>query len=149
MSVWDDRIELDPRKNVWSQDAVLINLDSRPVLVSANDRTDNRYRNDYFYLYLAPSLAKNQSPVIDQEELLPEGTKLVTSKSLEGFNLELSIPLEYIQSLGGKNWKSIRLNIAYFDKDNKSIRSAIWWKPNWSSPENYIGSGMFFRAREE
>ena len=57
--------------------------------------------------------------------------------------------LEYVRSLGGDNWETIRLNITYFDRDNKSPRSSIWWKPNWSSASNYIGSGMFFRTETE
>jgi len=87
--------------------------------------------------------------VIDQSERLPEGTRLVTRKSLEGFNVELSIPLEYIVSLGGEGWETIRINVAYLDLDDKSRRSSIWWQPNWSSTENYIGSGMFFKSPAE
>ena len=87
--------------------------------------------------------------MIDEGERLPEGTRLVTRKSVEGFNVELSIPLEYIISLGGENWETIRLNIAYLDRDDKSLRSSIWWQPNWSSPKNYIGSGMFFKSPAE
>jgi len=149
MAVWDDELELDRQASLWSQDAVLINLDPRPVLISSNDHSDNRYRNNYFYLNCAPSLARNQSPLIEQEELLPEGTRIATRKSVEGFTLELSIPLDYIRQLGGGDWSTVRLNIAYFDRDGKDPRSAIWWKPNWSSDENYIGSGMFFRTRVE
>ncbi len=149
LSVWDDRMELDMNKAIWSQDAVLINLDPRPVTVSANDRTDNHFFNEYFHLYLAPSLNRNQSPQIDQQELLPEGTRVVTRKSIEGFALELSVPMDYIHSMGGEDWETIRLNIAYFDRDRKDTRTSIWWKPNWSSPDNYLGSGMFFRSAEE
>ena len=149
MTVWDDHLELNRKKSFFSQDAVLINIDPRPVLISANDRTDNRYINQYFHLSFSPSLAKNQAPFINQEESLPEGTRLVTRKSIEGFDLELSIPLQYIRSLGGSKWETIRLNIAYLDCDNNDSRSHIWWKPNWSSKSNYIGSGMFFRTEPE
>ena len=149
MAVWDDKLELDRKKSLWSQDAVVINLDPRPVLTSANDRTDNRYFNEYFHLYLSPSVSRDKSPIIDQMERLPEGTVVATKKSIEGFNLEFSVPLEYIRFLGGDNWKTIRLNVAYIDRDNKSPRSSIWWKPNWSSASNYIGSGMFFRTPAE
>ncbi len=145
MAVWDDRIELDRKKSVWAQDAVLVNIDPRPVLISANDRTDNNYRNDYFHLYLSPSLVRNQSPLIDKENILPEGTRIATRKSIEGFNLEVAIPMEYIREMGGEDWQTIRLNLTYFDRDDDAPRTAIWWQPNWSSSSNYIGSGMFFR----
>ena len=101
MAVWDDKIELDRKNSIWEQDAVLINLDPRDVLVSANDRTDNKGVNKYFHLYFAPSMSKKQEPQIDQKELLPEGTRLVTRKTVEGCNVELSIPMEYIHTLGG------------------------------------------------
>jgi hypothetical protein len=146
MAVWDDKMELDRKNSVWEQDAVLINLDPRDVLVSANDRTDNKGVNNYFHLYFAPSTSKNQEPQIDQKVLLPEGSRLVTRKTVEGFNVELSIPMEYIHTLGGEDWETVRLNVAYFDRDSKAPRSAIWWKPNWSSKENLTGSGMFFKT---
>jgi hypothetical protein len=149
MSVWDDKIELDRNGSIWSQDAVLINLDPRPVIESANDRTDNKFHNDYFHLYLAPSLSRTHPIQIDQEERLPEGVQLKTRKSIEGFTLELSVPLDYVRDFGGHNWETIRVNIAYLDRDDKDNRTSIWWKPNWSSTENYIGSGMFFRPPVE
>lgn len=145
MAVWDDEVNVDQKKSVYHQDAVLINIDPRPVLTSANERTDNKYYNEYFHIYASPSINKNQEPVIKQAERLPDGTRLYTKKTLEGFNLELSIPLKYIESLGGNDWETLRLNVTYFDHDDNQQRTAIWWKPNWSDSENYIGSGMFFK----
>lgn len=146
MLVWDDKIEINRDNSIWTQDAVLININAKDVVESANDRTDNLYQNDYFHLYFAPSFSRNQEPLIEQKELLPEGTRLVTRKSIEGFNMELAIPLDYIRSQGGNNWETLRVNVSYFDRDNNELRSGIWWKPNWSAAENYIGSGMFFRT---
>jgi hypothetical protein len=117
------------------------------VIESANDRSDNKYRNDHFHLFFAPSLSRKEDPQIEQQELLPEGTLLRTRKSLEGFSMELAIPIEYIRSQGGSNWETLRVNVSYYDRDNKDSRTQIWWKPNWSSPQNYIGSGMFFRLK--
>jgi len=145
MVVWDDEVEIDHKKSLWDQDAVQINIDPRPLMTSANDRTDNNYQNQYFHLLASPSLNKNQEPLINQAENLPDGTRLVTKKTLEGFSLELSIPLEYIESHGGVDWETLRVNLTYFDHDGKNSRSSIWWQPNWSDSENYIGSGMFFR----
>ena len=77
--------------------------------------------------------------------MLFEGIKFVIRKFLEGFNAELAIPIESVKSMGGEDWKTLRVNVAYYDRDGEELRSQIWWKPNWSSPKNYIGSGMFFR----
>ena len=149
MAVWDDEIELNRNSSIWAQDAVMINLNPKPLFISANDKTDNKNFNDYFHITFAPSLSKNKAELIDQGERLPEGTRLVTRKSIEGFNVELSIPLAYINSLGGENWETIRVNIAYMDRDDNALRSTIWWQPNWSSPDNIIGSGMFFKVPAE
>jgi hypothetical protein len=48
--------------------------------------------------------------------------------------------------MGGENWKSIRLNVCYFDVDENSSRTGIWWYPEWSSKDNFIGSGMLFKT---
>ena len=146
LSVWDDELVLVPGKSVWVQDAVLICLDPRPLSISANDHSGNLPQHANFRLLCAPSLARNRKPLIEQGDLLPEGTKLATRKSVEGFTLELAIPMTYINRLAGGEWKTVRFNLAYFDKDEEDGRTAIWWKPDWSTPENYIGSGMFFRS---
>jgi hypothetical protein len=145
MAVWDDELITRRRGTVWDQDAVLINLDARPVHISANGRGNNRF-NDFVYLFFSPSTTSNQSPQIYQEERLPEGTRLATMKSVQGFDMELAIPMAYLNSNGGIDWDAIRLNICYFDKDNNSPRTGIWWQPEWSSSKNFIGSGTLFKT---
>jgi len=54
MAVWDDEIELNRNTSLWAQDAVLINIDPRPVLETANDKTDNKNFNDISILILHP-----------------------------------------------------------------------------------------------
>ena len=58
---------------------------------------------------------------------------------------EIAIPVKYLEEKGGTNWESLRLNITYRDKDGDSPWSELWWRPNWSSDQNYIGSGTIFR----
>jgi hypothetical protein len=148
MSVWDDELVQKKDGTYWNQDAVVINLDARPSQKSANGRGANRYK-DYFYLQAIPSTSRKNPPDIYQQERLPEGTRLVTRKSLEGFDMELAIPLTYIQSMGGKNWKSIRLNVCYYDVDENTSRTGIWWHPEWTSKDNFIGSGILFNTQSE
>jgi hypothetical protein len=148
MVVWDDELVLKKDGTYWNQDAVVINLDARPTLVSANGRGANRYK-DYFCLHFIPSIARKSPPDIYQQDRLPEGTRLVTRKSLEGFDMELAIPLTYIHSMGGKNWKSIRLNVCYYDVDENTSRTGIWWHPEWTSKDNFIGSGILFKTESE
>jgi hypothetical protein len=148
MAVWDDEIVRKRKGSFWNQDAVLIALDARPVHTSANGRGENRFK-DYIHLNFIPSLSRKEDPEIYQEERLPAGTRLVTRKSVEGFEAELAIPLAYIRNKGGENWENIRLNVTYFDVDENDSRTGIWWYPEWSSTDNFIGSGMLFKTLTE
>ena len=67
---------------------------------------------------------------------------------MEGFNAEVALPIEFFKANADTDWKNLRLNIVYFDHDKDDSRTGIWWRPNWSSEHNYIGSGMFFRNIE-
>jgi len=148
MAVWDDELVQQQDGSFWTQDAVLINLDARPSHASANGRGNNRFK-DYLYLNFTPSTSRRNPPVIYQEERLPEGIRLVTSKSVQGFDMELAIPINYIHHMGGENWKNIRLNVSYSDVDKNASRTGIWWYPEWSSKNNFIGSGMLFKTLSE
>jgi 3',5'-cyclic AMP phosphodiesterase CpdA len=148
MAVWDDELVKEKDGSFWDQDAVLVFLDARPALVSANGRGENRFK-DYFYLNLTPSTSRRANPDIYQEERLPEGTRLVTRKSVQGFDMELAVPLSYVRSKGGADWESIRLNVCYYDVDENSARTGLWWYPQWTSDDNFIGSGMLFRTPYE
>jgi hypothetical protein len=148
MAVWDDELVRKKEGSFWDQDAVLVDIDARPADISANGRGENRFK-DYFYLNFTPSISKRDKPDIYQEERLPEGTRLVTRKTLQGFDMELAIPLSYVYSKGGEDWKSIRLNVCYYDVDENSSRTGIWWYPEWSSKDNIIGSGMLFKTPPE
>jgi 3',5'-cyclic AMP phosphodiesterase CpdA len=148
MSVWDDELVRKRDGSFWDQDAALVYIDARPAGLSANGRGENRFE-DYFYLNFTPSFSKRDRPDIYQEERLPEGTRLVTRKTVAGFNMELAVPLKYIKSKGGEDWKSIRLNVCYYDVDENTSRTGIWWYPEWLSDGNIIGSGMLFKTLSE
>jgi hypothetical protein len=148
MAVWDDVLVQKKDGSFWGQDAVLVNLDARPSHASGNGRGANRFQ-DYLHINFTPSTSRKDTPDIYQEERLPEGIRLVTRKSVQGFDMELAIPLAYIRHMGGDNWKSIRLNVCYFDVDENSSRTGIWWYPEWSSNKNFIGSGMLFKTLSE
>ncbi len=145
LSVWDDEMVVDNNGSLWSQDGVVISLDARPVDASANNRGEERNR-DFLYLHFTPSLKKRGEVQLDQPEALPEGLLVSTGKTIQGFDAEIAIPLEYLQEKGGGDWKSVRLILVYQDKDGDSPRTGLWWRPGWSSDHNYIGSGTIFRC---
>jgi len=146
LSVWDDEVAENRRSSLWDQDGVNIYLDARPVDISANGIGSER-SEEFIYINFAPSLSKRYDPLLSQPDMLPEGTQVKTSKTIEGFDAEIAIPLEHIRSKGGENWESVRLNIVYQDMDGESSRSGLWWRPEWSSNQNFIGSGTIFRNK--
>jgi len=149
LSVFDDDIHLKPGEPALSQNGVLVSIDPRPVHISSNGRMDNIFSKEIFRLFFVPKLEKEGELLFDQQESIPGGTHVVSKRSENGFDVELSIPMEYLDSFNDNQWESIRLNIAYTDVDKNEKRSIIWWKPNWSSTDNYIGSGTFFRTGPE
>jgi hypothetical protein len=146
LSVWDDEMVVDDKASLWDQDGVVLSLDARPVDASANNRGAERNR-DFMYLHFAPGLKRRSNPQIEQPEALPEGIVIETVKTLQGFDAEIAIPIRYLKKMGGGNWKSVRLNLVYQDKDGDDNRTGLWWRPDWSSDQNYIGSGTIFKNR--
>jgi hypothetical protein len=144
ISIWDDEIVLDRKLSPGDQDGVVVNLDARPLALSSNRRGTGS-NTDFLNISYSPSFSRKYDPVISQPDLLPEGTIISTSKTVQGFDTEIAIPMQYIRSQGGDNWESLRLNIAYMDKDGKNSRSELWWRPAWYSKKNYIGSGTIFK----
>jgi hypothetical protein len=147
MSVWDDQVMLDKNKSLWAQDVVRIYLDARPPEISSNGRGEDQ-SDDYLFISLAPAAGKKADVNIYQKERLPQNTVIATKKTLAGFDVEISIPLTYIESRNSADWGNFRINLAFIDIDENNSRTTIWWQPEWDSDENYVGSGMFFRQPE-
>ncbi len=145
MHVWDDDFVIDRQKSLWSQDVVRIFLDARPAIISANSKGNNRIE-DFLYLHFTLQETKKEPPVIYQVERLPEGTRIATRKAGDGVDIEVAIPVNYLAEMNDASWENFRFNVAYFDYDSNSSTSAIWWRPDWESSENFIGSGMFVRG---
>ncbi|MEN8157185.1 MAG: metallophosphoesterase [Bacteroidota bacterium] len=146
VDVRDDDFYEDPYVTIWEKDALLINFDPTPVEVSANNRKNNIPYHEQPRVYLLPSFEKGKVPQVDQQERLPNGTLFATAGTDEGFSLEVALPMEYIESVGGKDWETVRFNIGYSDIDGEGSRTIIRWRPNWSDAESYIGSGTFFKT---
>ena len=146
ISVWDDELVLNKKALLWEKDAVRVFLDARPASISANNKGENRNK-DFLYMNCSPDLSKKQDHNIDSEIILSPGTLIRAGKTIQGFDMELAIPIEFISSNGGVDWESLRVNLAYFDHDENSSLTGIWWKPDWSSRGNYIGSGIIFRKK--
>jgi len=147
MSVWDDEVILEKDKSLWSQDAVRIYLDARPLLLSSNGKGQNQFE-DFLFISFAPSAGRKDDINIFQSDQLPENIIVSTKKTIAGFDVELSIPLRYLEEKSGSRWQNLRFNAAFLDYDQNNSRTVVWYMPEWSSEKNYAGSGMFFRKQD-
>jgi len=144
MSVWDDEVVSNSNKSLWSQDAVRIVMDGRPARISANGTGQNQF-DDFLYLFFAPGNGKNGEPKIYQKERLPEGTQIRTARTRAGFDVEVTVPVSYFNEMNQGEWQNLRFNAAFVDYDKNASKTSLWWRPDWSSDKNYVGSGMFFK----
>lgn len=143
LSVWDDELITDNDRSLQSCDMVWLFLDARPAMESANNRGQNNY-TDHLFVNFSLTESGKDKPVLHQGGSLPDKLRISGRKTVPGEEVEIAIPIEYLKKMNGADWKEFRLNIAYLDNDKNSPQTTIWWKPDWGSKENYIGSGMFF-----
>ncbi len=144
MSVWDDEVISNSNKSLWSQDAIRVVIDGRPARKSANGKGQNQL-DDFIDLFFAPGSSNKGKPTIYQQERLPEGTQISTSKTRAGFDVEVAIPVSYFNKMNQGEWQNFRFNASFSDYDKNASKTNLWWKPEWSSDLNYVGSGMFFK----
>ena len=64
-----------------------------------------------------------------------------------GHDYEVAVPLRYIESRQGKDWREIRINVTVDDHDQRGdTLTQLWWQPKWKTAQNYPGSGTFART---
>jgi len=148
LSVWDDQVMLDENQSLWSQDVMRVYLDARPPEISSNGRGKNQF-DDFLYISFAPAAGKKADINIHQKERLPQNTVIATKRTTAGFDVEISIPLAYIELKNNTDWESFRMNFAFIDFDENNSRTTIWWQPEWDSETNFVGSGMFFKQPKQ
>jgi hypothetical protein len=140
--VKDDEIILDPALSAWRQDALRIYLDARPYYLSSIGKEEKEFEH-FTGFFFSPGKTDSQEIVTYKRDKYPEGTKIAASYSNNELYFELAVPVSYLNDKYGKEWQDLRLNIAYNDVDMNGSTLQLWWKPEWRSEKNYIGSGLF------
>ncbi len=140
--VTDDFLYLDKFKSLWEKDSIMISFDCRPKNERHSKINNGTQFKTHLIYYMSPGVSLDEM-VLYKKELLPEGTKVACLKTNYGYNVEIAIPISYINSIQ-KNWNSFRLNIKVGDTDNTGAAS-ISWKPNWYSNRSYNNSGTFIK----
>jgi hypothetical protein len=143
LSVWDDEVITDSDRSTKNCDMVRLFLDARPATESSNNHGQDNY-TEYLFLDFSLTSSGKDEPVLHQKEGIPEKLRISCRETVPGAEVEIAVPIEYLKEMNDTEWKKFRLNMAYLDYDENSPLTTIWWKPDWGSKENYIGSGMFF-----
>ena len=79
------------------------------------------------------------------KDQLPEGVEVVSKrKGRDGYTVEAAIPASYFAERQDATWDTLRLNITVNDHDADGY-AQLNWRPAWTSPANYAGSGVFER----
>ncbi len=146
--VIDDILFTDTTYNNWDYDFFALVLNTEPLIKSAMYSGAGRYRNSFFFNQSATSGSKFL--FYHKKEMKKVDFKSICQVTQEGYNIEASIPIEYLKRHQGENWKHFRLNIFTQDIDNdEEERSRYYFKPDWRGSENRIGSGLFFKSEVE
>lgn len=135
--VLDDERHARPKDDYNKQDSLEIRIDARPE--------DKRVGGGAFKEYLMLGLAAGQKTEnLFKGDQLPEGTRMESVMTDDGYTVEAAIPLAYFVAQGGEGWSSLRINFCIndFDPDGDA---RVWWRPNWHSAADYAGSGTFAR----
>ncbi|MEO0896531.1 MAG: metallophosphoesterase [Bacteroidota bacterium] len=141
MEVVDDDMVIKENGDISTQDGAFFLLDARSMADMMTGEGGRPFR-DWPLLGICPT--KDGSTSLFQEAYLPKGVEVATTQTDWGYIVEAAVPIDYIKSKQGDNWKHLRFNCGVHDVDkNGDHDSQLFWKPDWRFEKNIIGSGMF------
>jgi hypothetical protein len=105
----------------------------------------HREFKDILVVSMSPGVTRDKMVLYSADQIDPR-VKAICVKTETGHNTEIGIPVSYLNEKQGGEWKQFRLNIAVNDFDQVAgPLKALWWRPDWRSPQTYAGSGTFER----
>ena len=142
----DERVYHPVKKFPWEQDGVEVFIDARPdPLRSLNQTSDGFDMPRFVSVWLAPGRTPEEVFVIAPERLAELGVLATGLFTDRGHSSEVAVPLEYIIERQGEDWDKVRITVAVDDRDTEDGLCQLWWRPYWSRPGSYPGSGTFVR----
>lgn len=139
----DDQSFLLENKLPWEQDGIEVRIDARPLYDCANGRGRDG-SDDFLAIGLSPD-GKGK----DYLSQSLEGMKAVCMTMDDGHFTEIRVPATYLNKMQKQKWEHFRLNITVNDFDGENADSQLWWQPDWRTPENRIGSGIFKKTEKK
>ena len=144
VKVMDDQLFLDTGEVAWRQDFIGLVVNADELAISAMRYGAGWYTNSILFTVAPATEALPASTYYDDK--LPEGTLYHCHTIEGGYVLEAAIPIQYIKERQGEDWESIRFNLIVQDRDEETEAFPRYrFKPDWRGPDNYIGSGLFFK----
>jgi hypothetical protein len=141
VDISDEEIYTSDKGSYWQQDAIILGIDARPTSISAENSGEGRNRNWIAYL----RTFKENDPVYGEAQLPVEITSSIQTRK-GGIQMELAIPISYLNEMQPNGWQSVRIGLGYYDHDSGgSERTEHYWYPAWNAEENIPGSGMMFK----
>lgn len=144
IKVSDDEVYLDKNQSVWRQDALRFYIDGRPARLSISG-TEQKNGDDYIGIFISAPASPAGHPIVYQKDNFPEGTQYAARVSGNITVYEIGIPVDWLNSRYGSDWKNFRLNIGVNDVDKDRAITQVYWMPEWRSAQNMIGSGLFIK----
>ena len=143
--VKDDEMLIDTTKEIWDQDALMIQIDGRKLTASAN-ATSNR--EGLTFLQTPNPNSEGQSRIY-RKDRLPEGVKYACKKALDTnfYVAEVAIPVSLLNTWQGGDWEYVRINVGVLDYDKDyAHETRMYWQPDWGQKPYVIGSGTFRKS---
>ncbi len=141
--VADDEIKVAEGGAVFSQDYIGVLINNNTLMKSATDVGTGWFRES-LYTLISPQKEDIASKRFSSSAP-PEGMMNICKATATGYDMEMRIPISYLQAVQGENWKTVRINLLVGDADTGKEQQLHWFQPNWRERENRVGSGMFFR----
>lgn len=127
----------------WNQDYIGFAFNAEPIAKSAMSVGADWYSAEMYFLQTPEN--DTASTQTWPSNKLPEGSEYKCVETDFGYIMECKIPLDYIKSKQGKDWKNIRFNMMVGDHDTNENEVRSYWQHDWRGEDNIIGSGTFFK----
>jgi predicted phosphodiesterase len=121
--------------------------DFATVFVDGRGSDDQDPKESVFNLFAGPQMDMAQGEEFG-EGTAPEGVKMASQPTEDGFAAEFAIPVSYLNALQNGNWERCRLNVAFGDFDRNEARdgvSLLYWRPEWSRRSD-VPAAVFVKA---
>ena len=150
MSVTDDSIVASTKLPALAQDAMVVVVDARPEA----ERNQNKSLGDSLEDGSLSKIALNFLTV-EKEQPIPVlafldeiRAQMITavSRTDDGYQAELAIPVSYLNKQSGGEWDVLRVSLYAqdFDEDQKGPER-LYWQPNRFGDAPLAGTGEFVR----